>query len=92
MSWLNYEQSFLEQAGSPSAPGWGHEAFDRVKRLIEEEERFIKNPIEIEEGVMPCHRCKSSRTYSYQKQVRRADEGFTTFCSCFECGSQWTEN
>lgn len=59
---------------------------------LEEQDSFIQNPLNIEEGVLTCGRCNSKKTISFQKQVRSADEGSTTFAQCVECNFKWTHN
>lgn len=92
MSWQKYEEIYFRQEGINEKIGWEHSCFDAVKTEIHEEEEFIKNPFEVEEGAMECRHCKSLKTYSYQKQVRSADEGFTTFVFCFNCKERYREN
>jgi DNA-directed RNA polymerase subunit M/transcription elongation factor TFIIS len=93
MSWQSYEAFYLARASQPATLlGWSHPAFDDVRVRLEEEKAFIANPISVDEGVMECRRCKSKKTYSYSKQVRSSDEGFTTFIWCTECNAQWREN
>ncbi len=55
-------------------------------------DEYITSPIDVEEGVMQCNKCGSMRTFSTQKQVRSADEGFSTFCMCANCGAKWRIN
>ncbi len=88
--WEEYEQFCAQK--TEQKIGWEHPVFDAIRDKIREEKNFIDNPFTIEEGVMQCHGCKSFKTYSYQKQCRSADEGFSTFVSCFECGAQRREN
>jgi DNA-directed RNA polymerase subunit M/transcription elongation factor TFIIS len=70
---------------------WNNPIYDQYKEKILEEDNFITNPFEIEEGVLEC-RCGSKRTISFQKQTRSADEGSTTFAQCVECGNRWRNN
>jgi DNA-directed RNA polymerase subunit M/transcription elongation factor TFIIS len=69
---------------------WDHPLFEKHKKRIQEENSFIANPIEIEEGVLECGRCGSKKTFSYSKQTRGADEPMTTFATCVECDNEWT--
>jgi len=72
---------------------WDHPVFQIYRDKLEEENKFIENPIlEIEEGVIECKKCKSKRTFSFQKQVRASDEGFSLFVSCVDCNLNWVEN
>jgi DNA-directed RNA polymerase subunit M/transcription elongation factor TFIIS len=84
-TWLNYERSMTS-----GAVGWDHEEFDHIRRIIEEEETFLSQSVNVQEGV-ECKKCKSTQTYTYQKQVRAADEGFTSFTLCFNCDHQTVE-
>ncbi len=71
---------------------WSSSAWKEHKFAQEELDEFISNPPNVEEGVMKCQKCGSSRTFSSSKQVRSADEGFTTFCRCAQCGANWRIN
>ena len=68
-----------------------HSQLEENQKMRDE---YITNPIIVEEGVMNCPECGSNRTHSTQKQVRSADEGFTTFCSCAnpKCRHKWRIN
>jgi DNA-directed RNA polymerase subunit M/transcription elongation factor TFIIS len=68
---------------------WNHSTFSDIKNLIEENDDFIINPFEVEEGVTTCH-CGSGRVFTYQKQCRGSDEPMTTFAKCVECKKQWS--
>ena len=68
---------------------WDRPIFSKVKQSMKEQDQFLTNPYEIEEGVLQCGKCKSNRTLSYAKQVRSADEGTTIFAECIECGNRW---
>lgn len=67
---------------------WEHESFHIIKKKIEEQDDFIVNPFEVEEGVLQC-KCGSKRVFSYSKQVRSGDESSTTFAQCVVCKSKW---
>lgn len=58
--------------------------------ILEEnqQDEFIINPFEVEEGVQEC-KCGSKRVYSYQVQKRSADEPMSTFSTCMACGKKW---
>lgn len=66
--------------------------FESVYEEQSEKDNFLDNPFTVEEGVLECNKCGSKRTLSYSKQVRRSDEGFTTFCLCSQCGAKWRIN
>lgn len=68
---------------------WNNPCFDNYKECI-----VMKQDIasQIEEGVLECFKCKSKKIISFQKQIRSADEGITTFSQCSECGNKWKNN
>jgi DNA-directed RNA polymerase subunit M/transcription elongation factor TFIIS len=68
---------------------WSHESFDTSSRQLTEQDDFIENPFEVEEGVLEC-KCGSKRVFSYSKQTRGADEPMTTFAICVACDAKWT--
>ncbi len=59
-------------------------------RVTLEEANILQKPI-VEEGIYTCVRakCSSKRIRRRQVQTRSADEPFTTFLTCTECGQQW---
>lgn len=69
---------------------WRHPGFDDILFKQHEQDEFIKNPFEVEEGVLQCPKCSKSRTFSYSKQTRSADEPMTTFATCMSCKHKWT--
>ena len=76
--------------------GWSHSAFKKMQIMLDEQNDFIENPFAVEEGVLECKArnkdgqvCGSKRVFSYQRQVRSADEPMTTFASCCQCGTKW---
>jgi DNA-directed RNA polymerase subunit M/transcription elongation factor TFIIS len=70
--------------------GWEHTSFDTIKFRQKEQDEFIVNPFQVEEGALECKKCGSKRTFSYSKQVRSCDEPMTTFAQCIACKSKWT--
>ena len=71
--------------------GWKHPSFSEMAKRIDEQNSFIENPFEVEEGVHTCQRCNSKRVFSYNKQCRGGDEGTSVFCECVACHCKWTE-
>lgn len=69
--------------------GWNHPKFRELQDRLEEQDNFIENPFEVEEGVLECSKCKSKRVFSYTKQCRGSDEPMTTFATCVSCSAQW---
>lgn len=69
---------------------WQHPEFNDIIFKQQEQDDFIVNPFEVEEGVLTCPKCSKSRTFSYSKQTRSADEPMTTFATCMNCKHKWT--
>lgn len=67
---------------------WNHPFYEDMINDEIEQDNFIMNPFEIQEGVIEC-KCGSSRVFSFQKQCRGADETATTFAECSACGNKW---
>jgi DNA-directed RNA polymerase subunit M/transcription elongation factor TFIIS len=70
---------------------WKHQSLNEFIKEEEEQDEFIVNPFQIEEGIVEC-RCGSKRVYSYSKQCRSGDEGVTSFHQCLKCKSKWSLN
>lgn len=66
--------------------------FEKYKKLQKEKDDFLDKPIDVDESVVECGKCKSKKTYSYSKQVRSSDEGFSVFSFCFNCQNRWRIN
>lgn len=79
--------------------GWGNKNFEHITNLVNEQNDFIKNPFEVEEGIFQCKAfiketgtiCGSKRVYSYAKQDRSSDEGTSVYAQCMKCGCKWRE-
>jgi DNA-directed RNA polymerase subunit M/transcription elongation factor TFIIS len=71
--------------------GWKHHSFLVMSQRIAEQNEFIENPFEVEEGVHTCRKCGSKRVFSYNRQVRGSDEGTGVFCECVACHCKWQE-
>ncbi len=69
--------------------GFDHVFFQEIKHKLKENDDFIANPPQVEEGVIECNRCKSKRTISFSKQTRSGDEALTVFVRCAECHFQF---
>jgi DNA-directed RNA polymerase subunit M/transcription elongation factor TFIIS len=70
--------------------GWLHPILENDIMDVDEMRDYMQSPLEVEEGVIECGKCKSKRVFSYQKQTRGCDESSTTFAQCAKCGKQWT--
>ena len=64
------------------------ELFNDVRESLSEQQSFLENPFEVDEGVIEC-KCGSRRTISFSKQTRCGDEGTTVFAKCVDCGKSW---
>lgn len=67
------------------------------KPYVDTERRDIMNitkPLEVEEGLYVCPKCKGKKTHCYSRQVRSADEPATTFITCAnnDCAFKWKIN
>jgi DNA-directed RNA polymerase subunit M/transcription elongation factor TFIIS len=69
-----------------------HEAFDTIRYLLREENKFINDPPSISEGLLPCKFCKSKKTISFEKQTRSSDEAATLFINCLDCNKNFRIN
>ena len=69
--------------------GFRGPAFESQRLKQEEEDEFITNPAEVEEGVHECDRCGSKRTMSYTRQINAGDESTAVWAQCVQCGKKW---
>jgi DNA-directed RNA polymerase subunit M/transcription elongation factor TFIIS len=69
--------------------GWSHECYSHIRNRIQEQNEFIVNPFNVEEGALRCHKCNSKRVFSYAKQVRSGDESTSIFAQCVNCKAKW---
>ena len=72
--------------------GWDHKTFKTFKKTQQEQDDYILNPFEAEEGVVQCKKCKSWKVYSISVQTRAADEPMTTVSQCTVCKTRWSQN
>ena len=78
---------------------WEHHSFQDLLIKLKEQNDFIENPFEVEEGIFECRAvnpktskiCGSKRVFSYAKQDRSCDEGTSVYCECVKCGAKWRE-
>lgn len=47
------------------------------------------DPLDREDGMFKCNKCKSQKTSYYQMQTRSADEPMTVFITCHNCYNRW---
>lgn len=74
--------------------GWKSPLWDIYQDRERKEIINIEKPIEVEEGLLPCRKCKGKKTTHYSFQMRSADEPMTTVVTCMNssCGYEYTIN
>lgn len=72
--------------------GFDLNAFWDYIKLQDETDKFLSEEVDIVEGALTCTKCKSSKVFSYTKQVRSADEGTSVFARCYSCSHKWRES
>ena len=68
--------------------GFHGDAFKDQREKQAEEDQFITNPAEVEEGVHECE-CGSRRTVSFTLQTSAGDESTAVWAQCVECYREW---
>lgn len=63
--------------------------YDYFRDKIQEHDGFLIKPFEVDEGVLECGKCGSTKTISYTKQTRSGDEATSVFALCYECNNKW---
>jgi len=71
--------------------GWFHPTYKQLHDQILEQNDFIKNPFEVEEGLFQCKNCGSKKVFSFSKQDRGSDEGTSVYAQCFKCKAKWRQ-
>lgn len=72
--------------------GFNHVQFDQLLQKQKEQDDYVLNPFQAEEGVVECKKCGSSKVYSLSVQTRAADEPMTTVSVCTICKHKWSQN
>jgi DNA-directed RNA polymerase subunit M/transcription elongation factor TFIIS len=85
-------ETYIEDVIKQGKLGWEHVSFSNVKQSQQEQDDYILNPFEAEEGVVECKKCGSSKVYSVSVQTRAADEPMTTMAQCTVCKTKWSYN
>jgi DNA-directed RNA polymerase subunit M/transcription elongation factor TFIIS len=85
-------ETYIENIIKQGKLGWEHGSFENIKKSIQEQDDYILNPFEAEEGVVECKKCGSSKVYSVSVQTRAADEPMTTMAQCIICKTKWSYN
>lgn len=82
--YVNQLRPVMEQVKKKEM-GFQHPNFESIRREFQEQDDFLENPPQVQEGIMECKRCHSKRTFSFSKQTRRSDESATVFIRCSNC-------
>lgn len=83
-------EEYLETRLKPGWVGWKHPMFSEYRKTQQEQDDYIINPFEVEEGVIVCIACESKMVFSTTMQTRAADEPMTTIAQCVKCKTKWT--
>ena len=68
---------------------FGSAVFENEQEIEKEIDNFMENPLEVQEGVFTCSRCKDTKTISFELQTRSADEAATVYVQCVGCKKRW---
>lgn len=85
-------KTYIDDVIKQGKLGWEHISFSNIKQSQQEQDDYILNPFEAEEGVVECKKCGSSKVYSVSVQTRAADEPMTTMAQCTMCKTKWSYN
>lgn len=72
--------------------GWEHKEYQEIYEYFKEQDEFLENPFQIEEGIFQCMKCNSKKVFSYSKQSRAGDEATSVYCQCANCKQKWMAN
>jgi DNA-directed RNA polymerase subunit M/transcription elongation factor TFIIS len=72
--------------------GWEHKEYQEICDYFKEQDEFLENPFQIEEGIFQCMKCNSKKVFSYSKQSRAGDEATSVYCQCANCKQKWMAN
>ena len=84
------EEYYLKNRLKKGLVGWDHPMFTVYKKKQQEQDDYIVNQFEVEEGVITCGKCGGKRVLSTTVQTRSADEPMTTIAQCVRCKTKWT--
>lgn len=85
-------EEYIQKIIMQNKLGWNHEQFQYFRKIQQEQDDYILNPFEVEEGVVQCPKCKSFKVFSVAVQTRSADEPTTTMAQCTQCKYKWSQN
>lgn len=89
---LEIPEEYVQTVILQNKLGWNHKQFQKHKKIQQEQDDYILNPFEVEEGVVQCPKCKSFKVFSVAVQTRSADEPTTTMAQCTQCKYKWSQN
>jgi DNA-directed RNA polymerase subunit M/transcription elongation factor TFIIS len=72
--------------------GFEHSNFSDMNKRQREQDDYVLNPFQAEEGVVECKKCGSLKVYSVSVLTRAADEPMTTVSFCTICKNKWSQN
>lgn len=84
--------SYIKNVVEKKRIGWNHSCFDLFKQKQREQDDYVLNPFQAEEGVVECKKCGSLKVFSVAIQTRAADEPMTTVSYCTICKNKWSQN
>jgi len=84
--------SYIRDIVHKNRLGFNHPYFDQLLQKQKEQDDYVLNPFQAEEGVVECKKCGSSKVYSLSVQTRAADEPMTTVSVCTICKHKWSQN
>ena len=73
-------ETYIEDVIKQGKLGWDHASFNSIKQSQQEQDDYILNPFEAEEGVVECKKC-SWKVYSVSVQTRAADSPWMAQCT-----------
>lgn len=85
-------EEYIQKIIMQNKLGWNHQQFQSFRKIQQEQDDYILNPFEVEEGVIQCPKCKSFKVFSVAVQTRSADEPTTTMAQCTQCKYKWSQN
>lgn len=86
---LFYEHLFKPQGDISDV--WKLPIFKDYLAIEKEFDTYQITPYEVEDGVLQCKKCKSTRVFSTSKQVRSGDESTSVFAKCAKCNCSWAQ-
>lgn len=83
----SYDEAILSLQNNNTL--WSHFSTKEMKVRLDEQDNFIENPFQVEEGIVQCKKCKSKRVFSHSKMCKSADEPMSVIAICCNCNLKW---